>query len=56
MNPVLREILMEPVGWLAIGGSLVMIALMVGIHLYVRKQVRREEQDLAAKQDAEKRT
>ncbi|GAB2493392.1 hypothetical protein GCM10027084_02880 [Pseudoxanthomonas sangjuensis] len=55
MSPVLREILMEPVGWLAIGGSLVMFALVVGIHLYVRKQIRRAERDLAAKQDAEKR-
>ena len=30
MHPVLREILMEPVGWLAIGGSIVMVGRDIG--------------------------
>ena len=31
MHPVLREILMEPVGWLAIGGSLVMVGIAFAV-------------------------
>ena len=43
MHPVLREILMEPVGWLAIGGSIVMVGIAFAVAMYVRKKVREEE-------------
>ena len=43
MHPVLREILMEPVGWLAIGGSLVMVGVGVTLFLFVRRKIREEE-------------
>ena len=43
MHPVLREILMEPVGWLAIGGSIVMVGLAFAVAMFVRKKVREEE-------------
>ena len=43
MHPVLREILMEPVGWLAIGGSIVMVGISVFVALFVRRKVREEE-------------
>ena len=31
MHPILREILMEPVGWLAIGGSIVMVGIAFAV-------------------------
>lgn len=43
MHPILREILMEPVGWLAIGGSIVMVGISVFVALFVRRKVREEE-------------
>jgi len=43
MHPILREILMEPVGWLAIGGSIVMVGISVFVALFVRRKVRDEE-------------
>lgn len=43
MHPILREIFLEPVGWLAIGGSLVMVGLGVALQLYLRKKIKEEE-------------
>jgi protein-S-isoprenylcysteine O-methyltransferase Ste14 len=43
MHPILREILMEPVGWLAIGGSIIMVCISVFVALFVRRKVREEE-------------
>lgn len=43
MHPILQEILMEPVGWLAIGGSIVMVGIGVFVALFVRRKVREEE-------------
>ena len=43
MHPILREILMDPVGWLAIGGSIVMVGISVFVALFVRRKVREEE-------------
>ncbi|HZX77310.1 hypothetical protein [Lysobacter sp.] len=40
MHPILREIFLEPVGWLAIGGSLVMLILGLALGVYVRCKVR----------------
>lgn len=43
MHPILREIFLEPVGWLAIGGSIVMVGISVFVALFVRRKVREEE-------------
>lgn len=43
MHPILREIFLEPVGWLAIGGSLVMVGLGVALQIYLRKKIKEEE-------------
>ena len=43
MHPILREIFMEPVGWLAIGGSIVMVGISVFVALFVRRKEREEE-------------
>ncbi|WP_162457155.1 hypothetical protein [Pseudoxanthomonas kalamensis] len=43
MHPVLREILMEPVGWLAIGGSILMVGIVFGVALFIARKVREEE-------------
>jgi hypothetical protein len=43
MHPILREILLEPVGWLAIGGSILMVGISVFVALFVRRKVREEE-------------
>jgi protein-S-isoprenylcysteine O-methyltransferase Ste14 len=43
MHPILVEILTRPVGWLAIGGSLVMVGVGLFLFLFVRKQVQDEE-------------
>ena len=43
MHPILREFFMEPVGWLAIGGSIVMVGISVFVALFVRRKVREEE-------------
>ena len=43
MHPILREILMEPVGWLAIGGSIIMVGISVFVALFVRRKAREEE-------------
>lgn len=40
MHPILREILLEPVGWLAIGGSLVMFGLGIALAVFIRRKVR----------------
>ena len=43
MHPILREILLEPVGWLAIGGSILMVGISIFVALFVRRKVREEE-------------
>ena len=43
MHPILVEILTRPVGWLAIGGSLVMVGVGVTLFLFVRRKIREEE-------------
>jgi uncharacterized membrane protein len=34
---------MEPVGWLAIGGSIVMVGIILTVAAYVRNKVREDE-------------
>lgn len=43
MHPILREIFLEPVGWLAIGGSIVMFGLGLAFALFLRQRVKDEE-------------
>ncbi len=43
MHPILREIFMEPVGWLSIGGSIVMVGISVFVAMFVRRKIREEE-------------
>lgn len=43
MHPILMEILARPVGWLAIGGSIVMVGIGVAMFLFVRRKIREEE-------------
>ncbi|HET6555106.1 MAG TPA: hypothetical protein VFG49_16395 [Dyella sp.] len=43
MHPIWHAILMEPVGWLAIGGSIVMVTVGIAVACYVRRKVREEE-------------
>lgn len=40
VHPILREILLEPVGWLAIGGSLVMFGLGIALAVFIRRKIR----------------
>jgi hypothetical protein len=43
MHPIWHAILFEPVGWLAIGGSVIMVGIALTVGLYVRSKVREEE-------------
>jgi protein-S-isoprenylcysteine O-methyltransferase Ste14 len=43
MHPILMDIFARPVGWLAIGGSLVMVGLGLALFLFVRRKIREEE-------------
>jgi len=42
MHPVLVELLMRPVGWMLIAGTLVMIGIGIGVPLFIRKRERAE--------------
>ena len=43
MHPILMELLMKPVGWLSIIGMLICLGLPLGVHLFLRKQMRESE-------------
>jgi hypothetical protein len=45
MHPILHAILLEPVGWLAIGGSLIMVATGIAVGLFIRGKVREQERE-----------
>lgn len=49
MHPVLVELLARPVGWLTIGGALIMLGIMVGIPVFIRyrEKIEKEEADRA---------
>ena len=40
MHPVLVELLARPVGWLLIGGTLIMIGIGIGVPLFIRSRER----------------
>lgn len=46
MHPILTEILARPVGWLAIGGSIVMVGIGLAVFMFVRKQVMADRHDV----------
>jgi hypothetical protein len=44
MHPIWVELLTKPVGWLSLGGSIFLLVLLpLGIHLFLRKQIRDNE-------------
>lgn len=44
MHPIWVELLTKPVGWLSLGGSIFLLVLLpIGIHLFLRKQIRDNE-------------
>jgi protein-S-isoprenylcysteine O-methyltransferase Ste14 len=45
MHPILHAILLEPVGWLAMGGSLIMVGTGIAVGLFVRNKVREQERE-----------
>ena len=49
MHPIMMEIFTRPVGWLAIGGSLVMVGVGVSLFLFVRRKIREEELEFVIK-------
>lgn len=47
VHPILVELLARPVGWLTIGGALIMAGLAIGIPLFILRQAKREQQENA---------
>lgn len=45
MHPVLVEIVARPVGWLLIGGTLIMIGIGIGVPLFIRSRERAEAEE-----------
>ncbi|QOW19284.1 hypothetical protein INQ41_11735 [Lysobacter ciconiae] len=44
MHPILVELLTKPVGWLSLGGSIFLLVMVpLGIHLFLRRQIRNDE-------------
>lgn len=51
MHPIWVELLTKPVGWLSLGGSIFLLVIMpIGIHLFLRKQIRNDEGGEEAKE------
>ena len=49
MHPIWVELLTKPVGWLSLGGSIFLLVLVpLGIHLFLRKQIRAPGTDIRA--------
>ena len=45
MHPVLREIFMEPVGWLTIIGALIILGLPLWLAVFIRRKQRDEDKN-----------
>lgn len=45
MHPMLREMLMEPVGWLTIIGGLIILGVPLWLAVFLRRKMREEERD-----------
>lgn len=51
MHPIWVELLTKPVGWLSLGGSIFLLVMLpLGIHLFLRKQIRNDEGGEEAKE------
>ncbi|QOW21810.1 MULTISPECIES: hypothetical protein [Lysobacteraceae] len=51
MHPILVELLTKPVGWLSLGGSIFLLVMVpLGIHLFLRRQIRNDEGGEEAKE------
>lgn len=42
MHPILREIVMEPVGWMTLIGGLVILGLPLVLGIFLRRKMREE--------------
>lgn len=54
MHPVFVELFARPVGWLLIGGTLIMVGIGIGVPLFIRHR-ERVERDMSARQDGARR-
>lgn len=45
MHPVFVELFARPVGWLLIGGTLIMVGIGIGVPLFIRHRERMEQAD-----------
>ena len=54
MHPVFVELFARPVGWLLIGGTLIMVGIGIGVPLFIRYR-ERVERDVAARRDGARR-
>lgn len=45
MNPIIHELMTTPMGWLFIGGTLIMLGMTIGIPLFLRKKMRESEKN-----------
>ncbi|MGY1458634.1 MULTISPECIES: hypothetical protein [unclassified Luteimonas] len=45
MHPILVELVARPVGWLLIGGTLIMLGIGIGVPLFIRSRERAEAED-----------
>jgi len=54
MHPVFVELFARPVGWLLIGGTLIMVGIGIGVPLFIRHR-ERIEREAAARTDGTRR-
>ncbi len=45
MHPMLREMLMQPVGWLTIATGLIILGLPLWIYIFTRRRMKQEKRD-----------
>jgi len=45
MHPILRDMLMEPVGWLTISGALIILGIPVFTAFFIRRKMHEDERD-----------
>ncbi|MBB1473046.1 MULTISPECIES: hypothetical protein [unclassified Luteimonas] len=49
MHPVFVELFARPVGWLTIGGALIMFGITIGVPLFIRSRERAEAREAERK-------
>ena len=45
MHPILRDMLMQPVGWLTIAGALIILGIPLFTVLFIRRKMREDERN-----------